>query len=760
MLQTQDVLRVLRGVKRNGRGCIARCPVPSHGQGMGDRNPSLTITDANGKALIHCKGGCNQDAVIREIKALLANNLFGSDASSGAEPGRAVNVHGGGQFTMDEVTEFSKQLASNSDALDWLSARYISTEVAQRLQFGYKPRQYFRGKDCKPDCPHCGERPALVIPAIFNNKVIGLKYRALKPPDGAHKWSMQTGSTTKFIYYADLERNLSTEVIVAEGPLDAAMLLSQGYNAVALASASGLPSNQPWPMFYQGIESIKKNYRHILCVGDQGPEGRDAMDRLAKIIGPGAARWPLMRGGAKDVTELIQKYGPGEFKRDMDFLLDCARRRRPVPQHETPAEQVDRIAGDFWFLIRHLPDAVRAAGIIISELKPIVESQPTGTSELPPFPEEAMIGTLGELAHVLTAGTLIPPHFAFMSLLTIVGLYCSGDLKYGHEYIQSRFYLCLIGERGRTRKSTAVARAWDALRPLVDDLILPLRSIGSGEALAEKFSDRNRVLLLVDELKSLTAKMAIQNASLGQKTLELFEANHIAHITQGNKVEHDNAHLAIVTSSTPRGFEDAWVGTGADEGGLLSRFVIEYAEAIAQKRFSLSSPDPDKVREIRQVLEKQLAGLPLELGIDPDADEALERWWMEREETPRDARLDGYAKRVAMVLALTSGKKTIDLEVAHAAIALAERQSLLRDELFPSDAQNVVERFEQKIIAALKKKAPQSERDLVKATNAHRDGSGGVGNFNRALTNLKMAKTVVNAGRNAKGSDLYTLAVD
>jgi len=692
MLETQPVLRVLRGVKKTGNGCIARCPVPSHGKGRGDKNPSFTINDVDGKALVHCQGGCEQDAVIREIKSLLGGNLFDppGHVTSTAE---AAKANGGEQFTMEMVCELEKKLASSTAAIEWLESRYISVEVAQRLHLGYKPEQYFRGKNCEPNCAKCGERPSLVIPAIWKNKVIGLKYRALQPPDSDHKWAMEKRSTTKFIYYADLDRAFSSEVIVTEGPLDAAMLLSQGYNAVALASASGLPGNQPWPMFYEGIEAMKENYLHILCIGDQGPEGRDAMDRLVKIIGPGAARWPLMRGGAKDVTELIQKHGVQEFKRDMDFLLVCVRRRRPVPRHETPAERVDRLAGDFWFLIRHITDPVNAANVVMSELKRILGSQASDTPELPRFPEQAMVGTLGDLARVLTAGTLIPPHFVFMSLLTIGGLYCSGDLKYGGEYIQSRLYLCLIGERGRTRKSTSIARAWGALFPLVGKVVLALRSIGSGEALAEKFSDGNRILLLVDELKSLTAKMAIQNASLGQKALELFEANHIAHITKDQKVEHDNAHFAILTSSTPRGFRDAWVGTGADEGGLLSRTVIEYAEPVSEKRFKFPSPDLDKVREIRAALEKQVAELPLELGIEPEADDLFQQWWAEREEKQHDARLDGYAKRVAMILALTSGKQTIDVQIANAAIVLAERQSILRAEFFPTDAKNDTERF-------------------------------------------------------------------
>jgi hypothetical protein len=49
-------------------GCACRtgqnthCPGPSHRNG--DRNPSLTVHDRDGKTLVNCKGGCDQGDVI------------------------------------------------------------------------------------------------------------------------------------------------------------------------------------------------------------------------------------------------------------------------------------------------------------------------------------------------------------------------------------------------------------------------------------------------------------------------------------------------------------------------------------------------------------------------------------------------------------------------------------------------------------------------------------------------------------------------
>jgi hypothetical protein len=48
--------------KANGDGWIARCPAHD------DRHASLSITEKNGKVLVHCHAGCSQDAVVNIFK--------------------------------------------------------------------------------------------------------------------------------------------------------------------------------------------------------------------------------------------------------------------------------------------------------------------------------------------------------------------------------------------------------------------------------------------------------------------------------------------------------------------------------------------------------------------------------------------------------------------------------------------------------------------------------------------------------------------
>ncbi len=67
-MRAKEVAGVLGG-RRSRRGWIVRCPVPGHGKGRGDRNPSLSVSEDGGRLLVHCHAGCPQEAVIRALRS-------------------------------------------------------------------------------------------------------------------------------------------------------------------------------------------------------------------------------------------------------------------------------------------------------------------------------------------------------------------------------------------------------------------------------------------------------------------------------------------------------------------------------------------------------------------------------------------------------------------------------------------------------------------------------------------------------------------
>ena len=68
MLTAADIGQALNG-RRHGDGWRAACPVPGHGRGRGDKNPSLSIDDgANGSPVVRCHAGCAQEDVLDALR--------------------------------------------------------------------------------------------------------------------------------------------------------------------------------------------------------------------------------------------------------------------------------------------------------------------------------------------------------------------------------------------------------------------------------------------------------------------------------------------------------------------------------------------------------------------------------------------------------------------------------------------------------------------------------------------------------------------
>jgi hypothetical protein len=68
-MQAEQIAKALSNAKKVNGQWMASCPVSSHGQGNGDRNPSLCITEnEEGKPLFKCYGGCSQESVFNAIR--------------------------------------------------------------------------------------------------------------------------------------------------------------------------------------------------------------------------------------------------------------------------------------------------------------------------------------------------------------------------------------------------------------------------------------------------------------------------------------------------------------------------------------------------------------------------------------------------------------------------------------------------------------------------------------------------------------------
>ena len=65
---TEHIAKALGNAKKVNGNWLASCPVAGHGRGNGDKNPSLSIKEDNGKLLFHCHGGCDQHSVFDAVR--------------------------------------------------------------------------------------------------------------------------------------------------------------------------------------------------------------------------------------------------------------------------------------------------------------------------------------------------------------------------------------------------------------------------------------------------------------------------------------------------------------------------------------------------------------------------------------------------------------------------------------------------------------------------------------------------------------------
>lgn len=82
-----DVLSKLQGVKRSGSGYMALCPAHD------DKRPSLSVTEKDGKILLHCFAGCSLDAILAGLE-IDTSDLFADDKKAICSGGLPTHFNG------------------------------------------------------------------------------------------------------------------------------------------------------------------------------------------------------------------------------------------------------------------------------------------------------------------------------------------------------------------------------------------------------------------------------------------------------------------------------------------------------------------------------------------------------------------------------------------------------------------------------------------------------------------------------------------
>ena len=361
-------------------------------------------------------------------------------------------------------------------------------------------------------------------------------------------------------------------------------------------------------------------------------------------------------------------------------------------------------------------------------------SSPQSSTSPIEFPSHIMTGAAGRFADCY-AGVLEPcKHFFFMSYLTCLGCAVADKLKTKSEIpAQPRLYTLLLGESADDRKSTAIDKTID----LFYDYIEVCDGVGSAEGLAKKLSKSPNTLLSYDELKSFVSKSAIKGSVLLPCLVSLFERNRYENVTQEHDIHITGAKLSFIAASTIDTYNSTWSTQFTDIGFNNRIFIVPGSGSV--KSFDPPPVDEQHKREIMAELGAIIGsvGDGLEIDKTDSSFDMLQQWYEGRERSAYSKRLDGYARRLMVLLAINEGKFVIDDEIAKRTIDLVEWQLEMRKIYSPIDADGIVAQMEEKIRRQLMKDKNRDgvrERDLKNLVHYTRTG---IENFERAMTNLK-----------------------
>jgi hypothetical protein len=87
MSWAEQVAKALGGMPTRDGGWLCPCPLPSHGKGRGDRNPSLSVADGEKGLLVNCFGGCAPIDVLAELRG---RRLLADFGPSDRRPSRPI----------------------------------------------------------------------------------------------------------------------------------------------------------------------------------------------------------------------------------------------------------------------------------------------------------------------------------------------------------------------------------------------------------------------------------------------------------------------------------------------------------------------------------------------------------------------------------------------------------------------------------------------------------------------------------------------
>jgi len=332
-------------------------------------------------------------------------------------------------------------------------------------------------------------------------------------------------------------------------------------------------------------------------------------------------------------------------------------------------------------------------------------------------------GVAGQFADAYSEISEAPHHFYLLVFLACLGSILAPIVTIKSLLkVCSRLYMILLGPSGRGRKSTPMSHTTDFLKSVTPRFSM-MHNVNSGEGLAVFLEKNPSTLLVFDEFATFVAKATQKNNTLLGAVTSFFEQNTYQTATKDKQLVIENAHLSLLAACTTDTWEKCWV-SDFTAIGLVNRLFL--VPGIMEKLVSIPPRLPiSKWKLLRETTLSviHIAEFVKEYDLTGEARDLYDTWYRHvlDHKSVHSVRLDTYALRLMLLLAVARGDEAIDCEVVRDSIKIANWQYRVRQQYDPIDADNEMAKVEQRIRRALAN-GPKNRRDLQRMTNSHRSG--------------------------------------
>ncbi len=343
MRPVHKILERAEGVRKAGSGWLVRCPLPDHGQGRGDRNPSVSVSEGDdGRALVKCKAGCETEAIVAAWGLSMSdlfqsrNELTGGNVARPRAGGKIVS----GYTPCDDAATLQRCTLEGYAEVKRLPVEYLKTLGLRDAK--YQGSQALRIPYHSPDGSETAVRYRLALE---------------KSGEGDLRFKWRSGSKTSLYGLEHLEEaRKAGYMMLVEGESDAHTFWHHGIPAL------GIPGADTWkPQWADHLEGVERVYAVVEPDG-----GGEALKKKLSATPDLPERLHLVRLGEYEDASGLHVADPERFEERFKAALEEATPLMEELQKEREEEAreawaaCEELAADTDILARFAADLARS----------------------------------------------------------------------------------------------------------------------------------------------------------------------------------------------------------------------------------------------------------------------------------------------------------------------------------------------------------------------------------------------------------------